>query len=301
MIQIQSFADLTGHLSQLKQQKKAVFINPVDENSVLAIQHAVYSGIIQAILLGDKKELAEKFGLTKQKSSTIKIVDQPDPKTAAVYAVKLVKTGKADIIVKGMVNTDDVLRAVLDKTKGIVPFGNVVTFVAAMQIPSYHKLLFICDPAVIPAPNLRQFIAMIEHSTELIRKTGIDTPKVALLHATEKLNPKLRFMPEYAEILEMYHKNQFSQAIIDGPLDVFLAVDKVMGGIKEIDTPILGDADLLIFPGIESGNTFYKCLMTFAGAQMGGVLFGTDKPVVLTSRSDSAASKFNSIALACLL
>lgn len=301
MIQIHSFADLTGHLNELKQVKKAVFINPTDENSILAIHRAIDSGIIRAILLGDKKLLNEKFGKGKEKSAGIRIIHQPDPKLAAVDAVKLVKTGKADIIVKGMVNTDDVLRAVLDKNNGIVPFGNVVTFVAAMQIPSYHKLLFLCDPAVIPAPNLRQFIAMIEHSTELIRRTGVETPKVALLHATEKLNPKLRFMQEYAEILEMYHKNQFSQAIIDGPLDVFLAVDKLLGGIKEIETPVLGDADLLIFPGIEAGNTFYKSLMTFAGAEMGGVLFGTDKPVVLTSRSDSAASKFNSVALACLL
>jgi phosphate butyryltransferase len=199
------------------------------------------------------------------------------------------------------VNTDVILRAVLNKEHGIVPYGNVVTFIAAMEIPSYPRLLFVTDPAVIPAPNLRQRTAMIHYALGMAHQFGIAQPKVALIHGTEKKNMKLPFMADYVQILENARQGAFGDAVIDGPLDLFLALDKELGAIKNVTSPVMGDADILIFPGFDSANIFYKSMMTFAGAQMGGILFGTDKPVVLTSRSDNEASKFNSIALACLM
>ena len=142
---------------------------------------------------------------------------------------------------------------------------------------------------------------MIHYAITMAKNFGIKLPKVALIHGTEKLNLRLNYMADYQKILDLYGSGEFSDAIIAGPLDIFLALDKELGKIKNVSTPIPGDADILIFPGFESANIFYKSMITFAHAQMGGILFGTEKPVVLTSRSDSMDSKFNSIALACLM
>jgi phosphate butyryltransferase len=213
----------------------------------------------------------------------------------------MVKSGEADILMKGLVNTDVLLRAILDKEKGILPVGNVLTYNAAMEIPKYHKLVFFSDPVVIPSPNLVQRKAMIKYAIETAYKFGIAKPKVALIHATEVANPKIQYMQDYLDIMQMWRNGEFGDVIMDGPLDIFLALDTERGSIKNVHTPVLGDADILIFPNFECANTFYKGLSLFAGAEMGGLLQGTEKPVVLTSRSESVDSKFYSIAMACVL
>lgn len=300
MEHIQSFEALRSYLTGLKRKIRIAFVMPTDPQSVKAIQTAVNYGITEAHLIGQQEEMSSLFGIDKNTTENYIIHHQSDPLKASELAVEMARENQVDAIMKGMVNTDVLLKAVLNRDTGIVPYGNVVTFVAAIEIPGYHKLLFVTDPAVIPAPTLRQFQAMIGYSIDLIGKFGIEKPKIALIHATEKKNLKLKSMQEYTDLLLIHENGEFPNAIIDGPLDIFLALDRVMGGVKEVNTPVLGDADLLVFPGIESGNVFYKCMMSFANAQMGGMLFGCDKPVILTSRSDSHESKFNSIALACL-
>lgn len=301
---IQNFRELYQFLSSIEFKKRFVFVHPYDEQSLKAILLAIEKNIIEAILIGEKSKIQEvylKFEKNIQFSQiNWEITEITSPNQAADYAVQLVREDKADGLMKGLINTDIILSSVLNKDTGIVPFGNVISFIAAIEIPAYHKLLFVCDPAVIPSPNLRQFQEMIKYSIGLCHNFGIKTPKIALIHATEKKNLKLKGMQEYVD-LQLMHENQtFGDAILDGPMDLYIAINKDMGEIKEVKTPILGDADVLIFPSIESGNVFYKSAMTFGGAQMGGMLFGTKKPVILTSRSDSSTSKFNSIALACL-
>ncbi len=301
---IQNFRELYQFLSSIEFKKRFVFVHPYDEQSLKAILLAIEKNIIEAILIGEKSKIQEvylKFEKNIQFSQiNWEITEITSPNQAADYAVQLVREDKADGLMKGLINTDIILSSVLNKDTGIVPFGNVISFIAAIEIPAYHKLLFVCDPAVIPSPNLRQFQEMIKYSIGFCHNFGIKTPKIALIHATEKKNLKLKGMQEYVD-LQLMHENQpFGDAILDGPMDLYIAINKDMGEIKEVKTPILGDADVLIFPSIESGNVFYKSAMTFGGAQMGGMLFGTKKPVILTSRSDSSTSKFNSIALACL-
>jgi len=234
-------------------------------------------------------------------SPFIHIIDIPDVQVATLEAVRMVKSGEADILMKGLVNTDVLLRAILDKEKGLLPPGNILTYNAALQIPTYHKLVFFADPVVIPSPNITQRIAMIKYAIASAYKFGISKPKVALIHATEVANPKIHYMQDYLDIMQMWRNGEFGDVIMDGPLDIFLALDKERGSIKNVPTPVLGDADILIFPNFECANCFYKGLSLFAGAQMGGLLQGTEKPVVLTSRSESIDSKFYSIAIACLL
>lgn len=298
MLAIRSFSELTEHLQKISNSKRLAVVNPADFQTKEAIIKATKAGLINPVIIGNPDDIAIDKMHQQIDFQFIKCTDLIE---ASTLAVELVKTGDADILMKGLVNTDVILHAVLNKEKGIVPYGNVVTFIAAMEIPQYRKLLFVTDPAVIPAPNMRQRMAMIQYAITMARNFGVTKPKVALIHGTEKLNLKLSYMADYQKVLESYNSGEFSDAIIAGPLDIFLALDNELGKIKNVSTPITGDADILIFPGFESANIFYKSMITFAHAQMGGILFGTEKPVVMTSRSDSIDSKFNSIALACLM
>ena len=276
--------------------------NAVDSHTLDAVLRSVDLGIIEAFLIGDVASIESPHLFEDHNLSPfIHIIDIPEVQEATLEAVRMVRLGEADILMKGLVNTDVLLRAILDKEKGLLPPGKVLTFNAAMEIPTYHKLIFFSDPVVIPSPDLVQRTAMIKYSIEMAKKFGIPKPKIALIHATEVANPKIRYMQDYLDIMQMWRNGEFGDVIMDGPLDIFLALDKERGAIKNVPTPVLGDADILIFPNFECANCFYKGLSLFAGAEMGGLLQGTTKPVVLTSRSESIDSKFYSIAMACVI
>lgn len=302
MSSISSFAELTAHLQSVQQRKRIAVANAVDSHTLDAVQMAVDAGIVEAFLIGDVAAIESPHLFEEHVLSPyIHIIDIPEVKEATLEAVRMVKSGEADILMKGLVNTDIILRAILDKEKGLLPHGNVMTYNAALEIPGYHKLVFFSDPAVIPSPNLVQRTAMIKYAIASAHKFGIEKPKVALIHATEVANPKIHYMQDYLDIMDEWRKGEFGNVIMDGPLDIFLALDSERGGIKNVATPVLGDADILIFPNFESANCFYKGISLFGGAEMGGLLQGTEKPVVMTSRSESVKSKFYSICIACIL
>ncbi len=301
---ISSFAELTEHLNHIATtvgRKRMAVANAVDEHTLDAVCMAVREGLIEAYLIGDVAVI-ESARLLEDESILpyIHIIDIPEVGMATLEAVRMVRAGEADVLMKGLVNTDVLLRAILDKEKGLLPSGSILTYNAALEIPKYHKLLFFSDPAVIPTPSLEQRTQMIKYAIKSAHKFGIETPKVALIHATEKVSSKINFMDDYMEIMRQWRAGEFGNVIIDGPLDIFLSLDSERGAIKNVPTPILGDADILIFPNLESANSFYKGLMIFAGSEMGGILQGTSKPVVMTSRSESIQSKFYSIAIACI-
>ncbi len=302
MSSISSFAELTAHLQSVQQRKRIAVANAVDSHTLDAVQMAVDAGIVEAFLIGDVAAIESPHLFEEHVLSPyIHIIDIPEVREATLEAVRMVKSGEADILMKGLVNTDIILRAILDKEKGLLPHGNVMTYNAALEIPGYHKLVFFSDPAVIPSPNFVQRTAMIKYAIASAHKFGIEKPKVALIHATEVANPKIHYMQDYLDIMDEWRKGEFGNVIMDGPLDIFLALDSERGGIKNVATPVLGDADILIFPNFESANCFYKGVSLFGGAEMGGLLQGTEKPVVMTSRSESVKSKFYSICIACIL
>lgn len=301
MNQISSFTELTQYLQAVSVRKIIAVANAVDEHTVAAVLMAVEKGLIEAYLIGDVAAIESPQLFEQNPSPYIHIVDIPDVLQATLEAVRMVRQGEADILMKGLVNTDVILRAILDKEKGLLPPGKVMTYNAALQIPSYHKLLFFSDPAVIPSPTVEQRTAMVKYAIATAYKFGVEQPKVALIHATEIANPKIHYMQDYLDIMAAWRRGEFGNVIMDGPLDIFLALDHDRGSIKNVPSPVLGDADILIFPNFESANIFYKSVSLFAGADMGGLLQGTDKPVVMTSRSESTQSKFNSIAMACVL
>lgn len=293
---IKSFDELVDSLRNKKRTKLAAAC-ATDTHTLTSVVRAVEMGFIEAFLVGNKDEIESQEGL---QSDYIHLVDIKDKVAATEEAVRMVRAGEADILMKGLVNTDVLLKAILNKEKGILKPGNVLTHVGALELPDYHKLLFFSDAAVIPSPTFDQRVAQLKYAIQMAHRFGVAQPKVSLLHASEKPNPKIAYTQDYLRIVEMYREGAFGDAIVDGPLDISLSIDPESIKIKGVDTPINGEADVLIFPNIESANSFYKSLTHFAGATMAGILQGTEKPVILMSRSESAESKFYSIAMACL-
>ncbi len=272
-----------------------------DPHTIGAVKRSVDEGFIEAILIGNRDEISEicnSAGIDKQHFS---IINTDDASHACALAVEMVKSGGADIVMKGLVGTDVFLKSVMDKEKGIMLPGAVLSYVGAIQIPAYNKLLFITDPAVIPYPDLEQKVSMANYAVEMAERFGLQKPKLALIAASEKTGKHFRSSDDYSAMKGMIASGKIKDCIIDGPLDLFLACDKESVDIKGIKTPVNGEADILLFPSLESCNPFYKALMLFAGGELGGLIRGTEKPVVVMSRSESPVSKYYCIALSCLM
>lgn len=272
-----------------------------DQNTIGALSSAVSQGFAEAIMIGNKEEIIKVCDNESVNHKLFSIIDSESDSTASREAVRLARTGEVDIVMKGLVGTDKFLKAVMDKETGIMLPGSVLSYVCAIEIPAYHKLLFVTDPAVIPFPDLDQKIAMADYAIEMANIFGIYIPKVALIGASEKMNRHFENSLHYAVMCKMAERGQIKKCIMDGPLDMFLACDRQSTEIKGITTPVNGDADILLFPSLEACNPFYKSLMLFAGAELAGLIRGTSKPVVVMSRSEKPRSKYYCIALACLM
>lgn len=296
---IRNFSQLTDHLKVLNRRKRIAVVCANDPHTEYAITRAIEEGIAAFILIGDSAIL-QRYPSLQHYPHYVKTIHVEDPDQAALQAVRMVREGKADILMKGIINTDNLLRVILDKEKGLLAKGKILTHLAVMQIPTYNKLLFFSDAAVIPRPTLQQRIEMVWYAIHTCHSFGIEQPRISLIHCTEKVSAKFPHSLDYVNIVELAEAGEFGNAIIDGPLDVRTSCEQASGEIKGIVSPINGQADVLIFPNIESGNTFYKSVALFANADMAGLLQGPTCPVVLPSRSDTGLSKYYSIAMACL-
>jgi phosphate butyryltransferase len=272
-----------------------------DINTLSAIHKAVNYGLANAVLIGQSSEIigmCRKAGIDHE---LFTIVDSGDEIEASIEAVRLTRSGETDIAMKGLVGTDKFLKAVMDKNNGLMLPEAVLSYVCAIELPAYHKLLFVTDTAVIPSPSLKQKIVMAEYAIEMTGRFGINMPKIALISASEKSSRHFTSSDDYGTMCKMAKNGAFKECIMDGPLDIFLACDKKSVEIKGVDTPVNGDADILLFPSLESSNPFYKGLMLFAQGELAGLIMGTQKPVIVMSRSESEKSKFYCMALACLM
>ncbi len=297
---IKDFNQLVAHLSEKEERKKVAVICGTDSSTQFAVAKALEKGFIEAVFVGavDKVKEAEIF---KPFADHITYVEAADPDDAARKAVALVRNGEADVLMKGLINTDNLLHAVLDKEHGILPKGNVLTHITAASIPGYPRLLFFTDAAVIPYPTQEQRVQQVKYTTALCHSFGIECPKISLIHCSEKVGGKFfPFTLGYQEIIDAGKNGEYGQCIIDGPLDLKTSCSKESLMKKGIISPVDGEADVLIFPDIEAGNVFYKTITLFASATTAGMLQGTMAPVVLPSRSDSKESKFNSLAVAAI-
>lgn len=278
MERIRNFEALSSYLAHKGVRKRVAVVCPHDASSREAMAKAEEAGFIEAI-----------------------VVDDPDPRTAAKTAVEMVRSGKADILMKGLVNSDILLRAVLDHDGGLLPHGNTLTHLAVAEVPQYPRLLFYTDAAVIPYPTHEQRIRQVAYIAHLCRQFGIAEPRIALIHCSEKVDARhFPFTEGYPLIAQQARQGCFGPCIVDGPLDVKTSLSAESLQVKGLSSPIGGEADALVFPDIESGNLFHKTISLFGPARIAAVLAGATAPVVLPSRSDSAASKFYSLALATI-
>ena len=297
---IKNFEAMAEHLAQRGERRRVAVVWAADYNSQVSVLHALEAGFVDAVFVGCQQEVEQNADIMKH-GAHVSFEAADDADSAARRAVEMVHEGKVDILMKGLINTDNLLHVVLNKQTGILPRGRVLTHITAAQLTGYDKLLFFTDSAVIPYPTQEQRIEQVRYVADLCRKMGIDEPRIALNHCTEKVNEKyFPFTVGYLDIKEMAKRGEFGPCIVDGPLDLKTSISPESLHIKGIDSPIGGEADAIIFPDIEAGNAFYKTI-TFFHSDTAGMLVGPMVPVVLPSRADSKRCKFNSLALAAMM
>lgn len=268
-----------------------------DEHTIEAVLHARAEGIVRPILVGDKAIIdaaLERFGETVPAED---IYDVPDIAQAAGFAVSLVREGKADLLMKGKLDTNVLLRPVVNKETGLGR-GGVMSHFTAFQIPNYHKLLVAVDGGMVPYPTLEQKKAIIDNTVGALRAMGYDQVKVGVLACIEKVNPK---MPETVEadlLKQMNRRGEITGCYVEGPISYDCAMSKEIAAFKGYDSPVAGDADVLVAPNIHAGNIMGKMLTVTAGAKMAGFIVGAKCPIVMTSRGSSPEEKYLSIVLA---
>lgn len=297
---IHSFDDLTLHLQQMGRRLRLAVVCGTDASTIGAVMRAVEQGFAEATFVGDCAAVREQVCMNKSACEHLAFVEAATHEEAAAAAVRLVREHQADVLVKGLLHTATLLRAVLHKQEGILPEGRVLTHIMAAQIPAYHKLLFMSDAAVIPYPTHEQRAAQVAYMVDMLHKMGIAEPRIALIHCAETVSDKFPHTLGYAELCQRAAAGEWGKCIVDGPLDLRTSLDPVALRIKGIASPLEGDADALIVPDIEVGNALYKSLPLFAHARLAGTLCGTTAPVVLPSRGDDVEAKYNSLALAII-
>ncbi|MCF7926963.1 MAG: bifunctional enoyl-CoA hydratase/phosphate acetyltransferase [Candidatus Izimaplasma sp.] len=280
--------------------KTLVVACAADSHVLNAVEKARQENIITAILVGDKTQIIEICQTQNINPKQYEFIDEPDDQLACEKAVKEVSQHMGYFLMKGLVSTSVILKAALNKTYGFRG-KNRISHVSVMEIDSYDKLLFMSDGAMNIAPTLDEKRQIIENSVEIARRIGIDTPKVGVIGAVEKVNPKMEATVHAKALVDMNKAGNISDCIVGGPFALDNAINKEAAKHKGIKDPIAGSVDILLMPRIEAGNVFYKTMMFLAGAKSASVIAGATKPIVLTSRADSTISKFYSIALSALV
>ena len=294
------FNKIIENVKQLPTKKMAVAAAE-DEYVLEAVKVAKEQGLADSILVGDEKKIRQLAKTLNMDLTGYEIINEVEPPKAALKAVKLVHDGKADMYMKGLISTKDFLRSVLDKEVGLRT-GRVLTHVGVFEVKGIDQLLFLTDQAFIMYPTLEEKVKIIENAIDIANACGIQNPKVAPLAAVEVVNPKMPETVDAAELTKMNHEGKIKGCVIDGPLSLDMAISKEACSHKKgLNRKITGDADILLFPDIHTGNVAYKMLVHTSLFLNGAILSGTSAPVILTSRSDSVATKVNSIALASVL
>ncbi|MCF6332357.1 MAG: hypothetical protein L3J11_03655 [Draconibacterium sp.] len=300
MMHIKNFSDLL-EAARKQPEKRLVVVNGVDENTLEALNEAVEMGFVKPILTGKKEKIADILRSLNINIGKYEIIDAVLSKEATEKAVELVHEGKADLIMKGMVSTDKFMRVLLKKEYGLVPARGTLSHISVMDNPNYHKLLIFSDAGVIPYPDLKQKILMTEYLIQAAQRLGIEVPKVAVIAPTEQIIISIQSCMDGATIAKMSEHGQIEGGMVDGPMALDVAINRVSAEIKGFTSPVAGDADCLLFPNIDAANVFYKTNSKLCKAEMSGIIAGAKVPAVVSSRGDSEKTKLNSIALASLL
>lgn len=285
---------------QQRGKRRIVAAYAEDAHTLQAIDNAMRLGLVDAILIGNRANINRTAAEEGIDLANFIIQEEQSDTACVARAVQMIHHGEADILMKGLVSTDKYMRGILNKDGGLVPPKATLSHVCVLEIPTYHKLLMITDVAVLVSPDMQQKIALTYYVRDVAQSLGIETPKIALLSATEQMLHHIPSCYDAAIIAKMWERGQITGCVVDGPLSLDVAIDADAVRIKGLNSPVGGDADCLIFPSLEAGNIFFKGTTKLMNAKMAGMVVGAKVPCVLTSRGDSEESKLYSIALAAL-
>lgn len=300
-VMLTSFEQIYAELQGRGSRKRMIAAWGVDSHTIAAAAKAVDLGLADVTLVGDENLIAQACKEENVEMAKFTIVHNPSELPSVAQAVQMIRDGEGDFLMKGLCSTDKFLRAILNKETGLLPPKGTLTHCTTLEIPAYHKLLFVGDVAVIPAPDLKQKQIIMEFLVKTAKAVGVEKPKVAILAATEQVLSSQPASVEAAMLSKMVDRGQIKGCIADGPLALDVAIDQESVDIKGLVSPVAGDADCLLFPNIESGNVFYKANSKLVpGVKQSGILLGAKVPCVLSSRADSIDTKLNSIAIAAM-
>ncbi len=296
---LKSLSDIID-IAKKKETRRLAVAAAADKHVLVAVKNAYKEGIIVPVLVGNKSEIERICKEIDFDLTGIEIHEENNPAMSSVKAVALIKEGKADILMKGLVSTAPLLRAILDKEKGLRKAATLSHF-ALIESPYYHKLVGVTDAAMNIAPDFNEKINIIKNAVEVYHRIGIQEPKVAIVGPLEVVNPKIESTTHAAMLSVMNMRNQIKGCILEGPFAIDNAVSKEAAEHKGIVSKVAGETDILVAPDLNSGNILYKTLMFMGGSTSAAVIMGAKVPIVLTSRADTDKSKMFSIALAAAM
>ena len=294
---LENFAHALAEAKKSGAQTIAVAVAQ-DKDVLLALKLAQDAEIAEAVLVGDAAEIKpmlQEVGL----AADTRIVDEKDPAQAALKAVSLVRQGQAQVVMKGMLNTSDFLKAVLHPEQGLRS-GSLLSHLAVFEVPGEKRLLYHTDGGMNIAPDLATKKGILKNALAALRALGLAEPKVAVLTANEQVHPKMQATVDAQSLVAAAAAVEFSPCVIEGPIALDVALNPEAARHKGIASRISGQVDLFLMPNIETGNVLGKSLLYYAGAHMAGLVLGATHPIVLTSRAETPEGKLHSICLACL-
>ncbi len=274
--------------------------HPCDESSLRSAVEAAELGILQPILVGPRAKIEAVATQFQLDISSYEIVDAPHSHAAADEAVRLAREGKAEMLMKGSLHTDELMGAVVRTGTGLRTERRI-SHAFIMDVPNLDRPIIITDAAINIFPTLEDKMHIVQNAIDLVRALGFDQPKVAILSAMETVNPKVPSTVEAAALCKMADRGQITGGLLDGPLALDNAIDPAAARIKKIDSPVAGLADILVAPDLEAGNMLAKSLTFMADADAAGIVLGARVPIILTSRADSVMTRRASCAVAALV
>ena len=293
---IKNFEQLKEMLKAMPVKRKVAVVPAQDEHTLEAISHAYRDGMVEPVLIGDEPKIREILAQIGTDADKMTIIHVEDPTEAIQKAADMARDGEVDCIMKGKTETGALMKVLVNRERGIRK-NDTMSLLAFMESPNYHKVFAITDVGLLTYPSKDQKKAAIQNAVEAFHALGVEQPKVAILAAVEKVNPKMKETVEAAEIKE----EGVEGCIIEGPISYDLAMDPASAPIKGYVSPVAGDADLLVVPDIVSGNIAAKTITVIGGGRTGGVVLGAKVPVLLVSRAASADDKYRSIVIAALV
>ncbi|MHC1723858.1 MAG: bifunctional enoyl-CoA hydratase/phosphate acetyltransferase [Aminipila sp.] len=293
---IRSFNELIEKVQSGGQKKRVAVVSAHDEHTLEAIDKAFQENIAEPILIGDVEKIKEIIATHGLQLSDVEMIEEKDDREAARKAVQMIHEKKADFIMKGKLQTADLLKEVVDKERGLQK-GSIMSHFGLFEVPRYHKLLVITDGGMVLYPDLNQKMKIIENAVQVLQSLGYENPKVAVLSAAEVMNPKMPESVDAAQLKKMNQEGEIKNCIVEGPISYDLMISSESAAIKGYESPVAGDADIAVVPSMTAGNLLAKGLMISAGGKMAGIIVGAKVPIVIVSRGATAEEKYLSLVL----